>query len=874
MNLKAPIRCWNTCVRRYATWIVLAALVLAGAGLRYSSEHLGINTDTADMISPDLPWRQSNIREAKAFPQYQDTIVIVIDAPSEDEAEDTSLRIGRLLQQRPALFSEVFLGKDAPFFRREGLLFLDVDALLELSDKLTAMQPFLGRLAARPTLAGLFDTLALALDENDQDSALPLGPALGRIADSLNDATRNHPGRLSWQALIDGKDADADARRRIVMVKPVLDYGSLLPGKPAIEAIRGMLARMDLQQQGIRVRLTGSATLAYEELQSVSRGAGLAGLLSLLAVTLVLIIGLRSIWTLLASLVTLLVGLILTASFAALAIGELNMISVAFAVLYIGLGVDFAIHYCLKYQEDLQWLAQDQALQASGHSMAGSLGLCALTTAVGFYAFVPTDYSGVAELGIISGTGIFISLILSLTLLPALLHLLPVPVAHGHAHTRLPRCLRDPLQKLLALPQQRSKAIIVVSALLGLVSLALLPEVRFDPNPLNLQDPTTESVRTYRELLADADGGAWSIVSLAHGRRQARDLGRRLARLPSVERVMSVDSFIAGDQEDKLDIIEEMGLILGDIPTLRTPLPPPDPAREIDAMERLAGRLDRFIESHPGDTLTPAAKHLHQALRGWLASPAGATRLTALRERLLGNLPGRLERLRESLQAEPYSIDTLPATIRSRWISPQGLYRLEVYPRGDLLDAAVLARFVGEVRSVDPAATDAPVVFLEAARAVVRAFQQAFAYALAMTLLILFLLLRRRLDSLLVLAPLLLGGLLTAAASVTLDIPFNFANVIALPLLLGIGVDSGVHMVHRFRGGLDAGHSLLATSTARGVLFSALTTICSFGNLAFSDHRGTASMGIMLTLGLVFTLFSTLFLLPALLQLSAGESSK
>ena len=874
MTLNSLTTAWNICIRRHALWIVIAVLALSAAGLYYSSGHLAINTDTADMLSPELPWRQSNIREAKAFPQYQDTIVIVIDAPTEDGAQDASLRIGQQLQQRPALFSGVFLGQDAPFFRREGLLFMDIDELQDLSDKLSIMQPFLARLAARPTLAGLFDTLGLALDEVDKGDAPPLGPALDRIAGSLVDADQGRPGHLSWQALITDKDADAEARRRIITVKPVLDFGRLLPGKPAVEAIRTLVARMGLERQGIRVRLTGGVTLAYEELQSVSRGAGLAGLLSLLAVTLVLIIGLRSFWTLLASLVTLLVGLSLTASFAALAIGELNMISVAFAVLYIGLGVDFAIHYCLKYQEDLQWLAQDQALLASGHSMVGSLSLCALTTAVGFYAFVPTDYSGVAELGIISGTGIFISLILSLTLLPALLHLLPEPVALRPARTRESRHLQYLLHVLLALPQTRPRTIIIVSTLLAVVSLALLPKARFDPNPLNLQDPTTESVQTYRELLAESDGAAWSIVSLAHSRAQARALRQRLEGLPSVDRVLSVDSFIASDQADKLDIIEEMGLILGDIPAFSPPATRPDPAREIDSMQRLARKLDAFLATHPDDPLAPAVAHLRQALDKGLQTRPDATRLAALRERLLGTLPGRLDRLRESLEAEPYSLKTLPEAIRARWVSPQGLYRLEVYPRGNLADPDVLRRFVADVRTVDPAATDSPVVFLEAARAVVHAFQQAFSYALVITILILFLLLRPRRDSLLVLTPLLLGGLLTAAASVVLDIPFNFANIIALPLLLGIGVDSGVHMVHRYRGGLEPGHSLLATSTARGVLFSALTTICSFGNLAFSHHQGTASMGIMLTLGLMFTLLSTLFLLPALLQLSSRKTVK
>ncbi len=867
---------WTRLMQRHALIVILLFATLSWGTLDYTGTHLGINTDTEDMLSAELQWRKNNKLNSAEFPQFSSVIAVVIDAQTAGQAQDVALKLAKRLETESSLFEWVFRGQDETFFRQNGLLYKDLDELQTLADELSVMQPFLSRLQRDPSLRGLFSVLNEAVTEISKGESLETGDAFNQIAGVIDATVTGNNTLLSWQRLLDGNENDSKPttadKRRVLVVKPRLDYSSLLPGKEAVLAVRGIATEMHLTpDNGITVRVTGGAALSYEELESVSRGAGVAGLLALVMVTIILTLGMRSLWLVVASLVTLIMGLIMTAGFAAWAIGELNLISVAFAVLYIGLGIDFAIHYCLRYRELLQdGVEKSLALSQTGSGIGSSLTLCAITTATGFYAFIPTDYSGVAELGLISGTGTFISLVLSLSLLPALLTLLPPPTRFHRSHNRLSTIV----DKLTPLPGQYPKRILMVAIIFTLLSVILLNNLRFDPNPLNLQDPETESVQTYRDLIADSDTTPWSIVVLTHNPAEAEEMSKQLEQLQTVDSVMSLYSFAAEDQQDKVYLVEDIDLLLG--PDLHQTISTETPSlkEQIQTLEQLIYTLQIAFSANTIDSRLQELQSLHDALislMSWLKPSENSAisdqqqKLDELQYRLLSTLPGRLDALRDALAAEEFTLDKLPENIRSRWVSDNNMYRLEVIPVGDLTDQIQLEQFVTEVRQIAPGATDSPVVFVEASRAVVQAFQQAFLSALILIALLLIFLLEKKRDALIVLAPLILAGLLTGAASILLNMPFNFANIIALPLLLGIGVDSGVHMVQRFREGTDS-VQILRTSTARAVFISSLTTVCSFGNLAFSSHLGTASMGVMLTLGVGFTLICTLIILPALLH--------
>jgi len=860
---------WQALVWRFAALVLAATLAGCLLAVRFITAELGINTDTEGMISETLPWRATYLAYKREFPLFADTITVVVDAPTADQSRDGALRLAEHLAREPALFEWVYLPRLSAFFRRNGLLFLDTVELERLVDELARMQPVLSRLQGDPSLRGLFGLLGEAANEYTRGGELADSEALQAIATTVQanlEAGGDRVQRLSWHELLRG-EAGGGERRTIIQVKPRLDFTRLLPGERAVERIRALARELELTAAtGFAVRQTGGAALGYEELHSVSEGARKAGFAAMVMVAAVLLAGLRSAWLVLATLATLAVGLIMTAAFAAWAIGELNMISVAFAVLYIGLGVDFAIHYCLRYRELGSQTDKRTALARTSGHIGGSLVVCAVTTALGFFAFVPTAYAGVAELGLISGTGMFIGLAVSLTVLPALLRFLPAPRR------------RDPGRAQSAgwhdFPRRHARPVLAAALGLAVLAALLLPRARFDHNPIHLHDPQAESVRTYHDLLAESERSPLSISALAPDAATARAWRDALAELPSVHAAATLEDMVPENQEEKLAIIEDMKLILGGAG--RRPEPPPGSGAVQAALERLRGRLEAAVAAQPQNereqpvhaalvALEAALGALEQRLQR--LDPAGReVLLERMREALIANLPGRLEALDNSLEARRISRATLPAPVRERWLSGGGLLRVEVWPEQNLDDNGALERFVREVRSVvGDAATGAPVLNVEASAAVLDAFTQAFSYALVATVVVIWVLLRSFRNVLLVLAPLLLAAALTGATTVLLGMPFNFANIIALPLLLGIGVDGAVHMLHRQRTHPAPAGRVLSTSTARGVVFSALTTSCGFGNLALSSHAGTASMGALLTIGVACTLATTLLVLPALM---------
>jgi hopanoid biosynthesis associated RND transporter like protein HpnN len=620
----------------------------------------------------------------------------------------------------------------------------------------------------------------------------------------------------------------------------------------------------------LRVRLTGDIAMEFEELQSVTRGAKMAGLLSLVMVSIVLFAGLRSFKLVSAALITLIFGLIWTAGFAALTVGHLNMISVAFAVLFIGLAVDFAIHFCLRGRELL--LAGNPlsaALPETARDVGSSLVLCAVTTAIGFYAFIPTDFSGVAELGLISGTGMFIGLIANLTVLPALLTVMRFRAAPQPAAAAAPG--RAPRQGILAFAMRHSRVVRVAALLAGLGSIALLPRIGYDRNPLNLRDPSSESVATFREMLAQDDHSPWSLKVLAPDRAAAEKAVSRLKSVKGVKAAVTIDDFVPADQPDKLDIIEDIQYIVGPSLVPGQPAGPgPDPAEKLSAVETFSRRLSAWIKINGAKLIpTSPARQLAHELKLFLirVETTDAHRkkqlLGNLSASLLGSLPGRLESLQLSLEAAPFGIRDLPADLVRRWVTPDGRYRVEILPRQDLNNNRAMLNFINTVTKIEPDATGYPVVIHEGSLVVARAFKKAFTLSLAAIVLLLLVLMPKKSDAFLVLLSLVLSALFTGACMALFKLSLNFANIIALPLILGIGVDNGIHMVHRYHTVGRNPQALLHSSTVRGIVFATLTTICSFGNLAVSPHLGMASMGKLLTIGIGASLLSTLVILPA-----------
>lgn len=847
---------WVDLVLGHARLTIVLGIALAAAAGHYAVGHLGIDTDTAGMMSASLPWRQDFIEYRETFPIRERNIVVVVEAATSIGAERYAERLAARLRASDGAWRSVFLAGSGEFFDRNGLLYLSLAELERLSERLVAAQPLLGVLGQRFNGAGTLDAVERTVVDA-ADSGADLTPLYTALAATLEAAAADASvAPLEWREVLG--TPTGDGTRRLVVVEPELDFSRVHPAGAAVEQLRREVeaARAELDG-GVDVRLTGTVAMEHEELVSVSRGAGIAALAALAMVAVVLYWALRSLRLLAVSLVTLVVGLVLTAAFAALTVGELNLLSVAFAVLYVGLGVDFILHVNLRFRELVAAGSERAAaIRDTIRGVGASLVICAVTTAAGFYSFMPTPFTGVSELGLISGSGMFISLLVSVTLLPALLAVCAPAAFRGAGAPRRPWA---PLLR-------RPKRVVLGCMLLMLATFASLPWARFDSNPVNLRDPASESVTALRALAADSEAPVFNLVAIADDAPSAHAWARELERLPEVERVTTVDDLVPANQQDKLEVLDDLELVLGPgfAELERAPAEPDALAAELAELERSLEALET-----PGE----AERALLEAIREFrarvdaLSADAARERRMALAGALTSTLPRELKRLETGLSARAFGRDDLPAALAERWLSPGGRELIEIVPAENVDDNAAAARFVEAVRGVVPSATGMPVVHQQASDTVVRSFRLALTYAFVMVAVLLLVLMRRVADIMYVLVPVVFAIGATAGLTVWFGIPFNFANIIALPLLVGVGVDNGIHMVHRMRSEPPRDGDMLATSTSRAVLASGLTTIASFGNLAWSAHLGMASMGQLLTLGMIVTLLATLVLLSALLNL-------
>ncbi|MGZ8172397.1 MULTISPECIES: MMPL family transporter [Methylobacter] len=844
--------------------LLLLSLLLCGATLYYTIKNLEINTNTAEMLSPDLPFQQNQAHFNQAFPEDATTIIFVVQADTPEESSQAAGKLAERLNKANDRFDSAYIPTDNAFFRQQALLYLDQNDLDNFAKKLTDAQPFIGHMAQNYHLEGLLGSIGQALNQRNNALPMDLNPILLAIDDALKNQLNGQSHYLSWQNILSTDNykstaAETQFNRTIVIAKPKMHFNEMLPADVALSAAREISHAIMAENPSLSIRITGETALEHEELESVTKGATFSGLLSLVLVFAIQWIGLRSIRLLITTYIVLVMGLILTAGFAAITVGHLNVISIAFASLYIGLGVDYAIHICLHYREGkADGLSNSEAILISIRDVGSSLFLCALATAIGFFAFIPTDYAGVSELGIISGGGIFIGLVISLTVLPALFCVFPVNDV---------KPIRSPLTPafVITFPFRYSTGIKIVSILLGIGACFVLTHLTFDYNPINLRDPNSESVLTIKELLQSKTESPFALTALANNLEAADKITTQLKPQPSVHETITLANFVAKNQDEKLATIEDLNLMLGgQLKNFDNTL---DTANQQTALIKFNEALKKAIVEKSPNVPQQTLQQLQQRIEAFIkqadATQTPAASYVQLEKNILGLLPFTIERLRTSLTAIPFELDDLPSDIRSHWISASGLYRVLITPEKDQNQPDNLQEFVTQVQAIDNTVSGLPIINQAGGDAIVKAFINAFSGAFIAIVVLLLLMYRSVRKTLLVIMPLLLAALLTGATNVLLDNPFNFANIIALPLLLGMGIDSSILIMHRHHSSSGEDENLLQSSTTRGIIFSSVTTLCSFSSLAFTAHQGMASMGLVLAIGLTFTVMCSLIVLPA-----------
>lgn len=848
---------------RHAAVAVAVCLLAAALGTLYVARNFEMDSNSENLLSPDLPWRQRAAEFDAGFPQRNNLTLVVIDGATPERAEEAAIALKTALAGYKPEIPVVRDLQGDPFFARNGLLFQTPDELRKSTADLIKAQPLLAPLAADPSLRGIMDSLSTALFavENGESALEDLTTPFTALSDTLEKTLRGEPAFLSWQRLITGEAPATRETRRLIELQPVLDYGRLMPGGGASELVRRLAAEQGLTPaNGVTLRLTGPVPLTDEEFATLVERAELMTALMVSGILLMLWLAVRSVKIVAAILVTLVVGLILTTAAGLAVIGQFNVISVAFIPLFVGIGVDFGIQYSVRYREERhRTQGLDAGLMASARIMGPSLTLAGFATAACFYSFVPTDYSGIAELGFIAGSGMIIAYLLNGTMLPALLKLLRPKSEHSEVG----------FVKLAALDRAlhaNKRPILIVAAILTLGGLALLPFLEFDANPMNLRSKTTESMATLLDLMQDPDTTPNTIEVLTPSPDVAQVLARRLAALPEVDDARTLRSFVPDNQAEKLALISDTAFLMDTALNPFEVKPPPSKEEVLASI----GQIEPKLQTAAMGT-TPAAAAARR-LGGVLemlqrADDAALARATAA---LVPSLNTVLTRLRAALSPQMVDLDGLPAELKRDWITADGRARVQVVPKGDSNDNATLERFARAVRRVAPEATGAPISTQESGATIVSAFVEAGLLSLLSTVLMLAFVLKSARDVALTLGPLLAASVLTFATCVVLGLPLNFANIIVLPLLFGIGVAFHIYFIMAWRAGT---REFLQTSLTRAVLLSALTTATGFGTLWLSSHPGTASMGELLMISLVWMLI-TLFVLPTLFEATHLESDK
>ncbi len=856
-------------------FVVLAIVVLLGAlALQYTASHLSINTDTAELIAPDAPFQQNRRNYEKAFSQDMHTLLLVVESDTPELTKAATKRLLRLMSADKEHFNSAYIPNDNEFFRQNGLLYLDADELQSLSNKLSLAQPFIGRIAQQPNLTGFFSIFEDALTSTDKAQVVPvdLTSLVDKVASALHKTLNDGNALLSWESLISNKKNRSG--NGFILVSPKFDFSQIRPAETAIDSIRKAVAQIqDPNLPAVKVWITGEVGLEDDELSGMSTGTFTASIFSIVLVLFILLIAYRSVLLTVATLITLALGMLFCGMFAAFSVTELNLISVAFAVSNIGLGVEYAIHFCLRYRDNLiHHIHQDLALRNTLISTAPSLLLCAGTTSIGLYAFIPTDYKGVSELGLLAGTSLFICLLITLIALPALLRVIPVPAKFERGEVK--NGLAKLSEKLAVLPLHYAKPISIATLVIALISIVLTFNVKTDFNPINLRDPNTESVIAFKNLMKDKETTPMTLTVLAKDENSAKALQQKLSALTTVDKTVSLFDFQPADQDDKLALIEEMSLMLGaqtqNFPALKADTDP------VPGINRLIKAIDAILPQKTDAHERTALSNFKQELQDVLIEldtrqqTSRSMFIDKVQGTLLGTLPNLMNELSAGFNAKKVTLADLPPEIKDKWLSKNGAYRIQIFPKKDLNDLASLEEFITQVQSVAPETTDLPIMYWESMKEVISAFQEAIVIALITIALLLFAIRRNIFDTALVMTPLILAGLFTMASAVITGTPINFANIIALPLLLGLGVDNGIHMVEKLHHSLSEEQNIYQSSTARAMFYGALTTASSFAGLAFSPHQGIASMGLIITMGIFWIMVCTFVILPALSKLVLG----
>ena len=841
------------CIRR-APLIIAVAAILGLGSATYVERHFAVNSNVHKLLSPNLPWVERNATYMVAFPQQATSILAVVTAPTPEFAGVAAAALATKLAQQKSQFHAVSANQSSPYFARESLLYLSPEDLQARMDALSQAAPLLRTLASDMSLRGLSHTLSLALGglQARRFTLDQTTQPLDAIAAPIEQVLVGKPAAFSWQALLANAPAAPQDLMSLVNIWPVLDYSVIEPGQRATAAVRKAVEDAKLQSSyDATVRLTGTVPLADQQLSTLHQDVGLNFALTGIIIVSVLWLGLRSMRIVTAACLSILIGLVITAAAGLALAGAFNPISVAFAVLFVGLSADFAIQFSMRYRAQRhEKVDLKSALVETARLVGAPLTLAALAAAAGFLSFVPTDYRGVAELGMIAGCGMVVAYVASLTLLPVLLWYCDPPAEPeplGYAG----------LAGADRFLQRHRVLIVAATSIIALAGLPFLFQLQFNFDPNSLQSTNAEPLVALRAL----NSNPRIVINSAHTLTAPADapaVVKAVSALPEVGGTRNLNSFIPADQDTKIKIIAGAAGVID--PALNAPKAAPASDSDDVAGLRTAAKDLQATTSEGGGPGAAAAARLAKDLDA-LASASPDLRQKAASV-FIAPLRIDLQQLQASLHPQTVIRADLPPDLVREWMTPTGLMRTEILPKGNANDTATIRKFAKAVLKVAPNATGLAIEVYESGRTVTDAFIKAGIIAICSIAVLLLIVLRRVNDVLLTLIPLLVAAAVTLEICGLTGFQINYANMIALPALLGVGVAFKIYYVIAWRSGES---NFLQSSLTRAVFFSALMTATAFGSLMFSSNPGISSMGKLLGLSLACTLVSAALFQPALM---------
>jgi hypothetical protein len=896
--------------------VLLCAAALSVASVLYTKARLEFHTGQDDLITPNSRASRDYLDYTREFPDLDGLIIVVPVAPDPTRAEHFVDALAARLNADHANVKTVFYKIDAGAFADRAMLYMTAADLDALAQKLRAAFPMLGGYAADPSLAGFFAMVNAGIDRQMQ-AQMPAemqrqmqsrarasmrtarGRQMRRTAAATAQPEKTLPGSSAAppsppafdtgaiDTVLNGMLADTDSTKYVSPWQSMMQAGGqdsaqghgylvsdngkylllqvapgdgVKDGPDPTEAIESDLSAVRAAFPGVMAGMTGGPALAHAEETTTAHDIALASLIAIGSNVLLLVIPFTAVVEPLFAVLALLAGVAWSFGFTTLAIGHLNLLSAVFTSVLAGIGINFPIHLMARYDEARrQGATSAQAVELAVVNTGTGVFASACIMALAFLTPVFTDFRGIAELGIVSAAGLFLCLVSALLVFPAL-----VVLRDRYRPTRTRPQLAPAARASILEAAFRRPALIVVGAVVVTAGALLLTgRVKFDQNLLKLQAEQTEAVKFENVLLKDSGRSSWFAVSLAPTMEAGETRAAAFRKLPEVSDVETISTYIPDDQSAKLKTLHGLSAMLA--PIAMAPLRHPgDSARLARELAQLEGRLTMMAPADTSGASAKTASLVQAALARLKRDPKAFAGYEASTN---ADLRARLRELKHDLQPAVVTAANLPKVVRDRFIGKSGRFLVQIYPRGDVWEDAALSRFIGALKTVDEDVTGPPVQTYNIATVMRRGYEHAAVLALIAVFVFVFADFRNLRDTALATVPLLFGGAWMLEAMGFMGWEFNLANLFAVPILIGTGIDNGVNMLYRWREERDKSALILTKAVGKSVTIASLTTIAGFAALIPAAHRGISSLGWVLSLGVTLILVATLVVLPAMFEL-------